>query len=57
MSGKNIVFIIIGFSILVTIVIWFMMEYVIDAYDVDRALSTSQQTVQQIEDTSHLRHM
>lgn len=57
MSGKNIVFIIIGFSVLVTIVIWFMMEYVIDAYDVDRALSTGQQIVQQIEDTSHLRHM
>jgi len=57
MSGKKVIFIIIGFTVLITILIWFMMEYVIDAYDVDRALSTSQQIVQQIDNSTHFRHL
>lgn len=48
MSGKNIVLIIIAFSIIVTIVIWFLMQYIIVEYDVDRALSASSPIAQQI---------
>lgn len=51
MSGKKTIIIIIAFTIIALILTWFWLQQVIEKYDIDRALSTSNQIISSVERT------
>lgn len=48
MSGKKTIFIIIIFTIVALILTWFWLQNIIDKYDIDRAIDTSNQLMTEV---------
>lgn len=40
MSGKKTIFIVLAFTIITLIFTWFFLEFIIEKYDIDRAMNT-----------------
>lgn len=48
MTGKKTVFIILMFTIVILVLAWFWLQHVIEEYDIDRALDSTQLIAQHV---------
>lgn len=53
MSGKKTIFIIIVFTVIALILTWIWLQYVIEKFDIDRAINTGNQMITSIKKDHH----
>lgn len=57
MTGKKTVFIIIAFTIIVLILAWFWLQHIVEKYDIDRAMDTTNILISHVKSSIQLPTM